>query len=234
MWSARPTCSTGSSSNTRNSGEMSSPPRPKEDPGLFDDLPLHQDTRVEDPDRKVDQPRDTPSPAKPPGESAEALPLFADTPGTEPTSPAASAEFFDATTRPAWRPVVPVPAQLSAGLIDLGLILAVGLMTWLGLYFMGISIDLVDWGIVALFLLPFSFLYEVFPLAFWGRTPGMERVGLVARSRDGKSLSFSQAARRWLAAVITVCLLGLPWILTATTGKSLADRLSGSQTLPAR
>ena len=129
---------------------------------------------------------------------------------------------------------MPFPAQLSAGLVDLGLVLAVGLVIWLSLYFMGVSVDLGDMGILAIFLLPFSFLYEVVPLAFWGRTAGMARVGLVARGRDGKSLSFSQAALRWVASVLTVCLLGLPWILTATTGRSLADRLSGSQTLPAR
>ena len=112
--------------------------------------------------------------------------------------------------------------------------LAVGLVVWLGLFFMGVEVDLVGSGFLALFLLPFSFLYQIFPLAFWGRTAGMARVGIVARSRDGKSLSFSQATLRWFASLLTVCFAGLPWILTATTGRSLADRLSGSQTLPAR
>lgn len=203
---------------------MSSRTRPDENPGLFDDLPLQLDPRAKDPappieKRKPSPPRD--SSAETP---AESLPLFAESPD----------ETFDATTKPAWRPVVPLPAQLSAGLVDLGFVLAVGLVIRLGLYLMGVSVDLGGMGSLGFFLLPFSFLYQVFPLAFWGRTPGMAKVGLVARNQDGKSLSFSQAMLRWFASVLTVCLLGLPWIITATTGHSLADRLSGSQTLPAR
>ena len=213
---------------------MSSPPRPKDDPGLFDDLPLHPDPQVDKPPPSVEAPRQTPPRAKTPVEPAESLPLFADPPTSETSLPSVPVEDFDATTKPAWRPVVPVPAQLAAGLVDLGIVLAVGLVVWFGLYLLGVNVDLVSLGVLALFLLPFSFLYEVFPLAFWGRTPGMARVGIVARSRDGKSLSFSQAAMRWIASVLTVCLVGLPWILTLTTGHSLADRLSGSQTLPAR
>ena len=213
---------------------MSSRTRPQGDPGLFDDLPLQQNPRVEDPAPPIERPKPSPPKARPAEKPAESLPLFADPIPAESTSTPTPAEVFDATTKPAWRPVVPFPAQISAGLVDLGIVLAVGLVLWLALYFMGVGVDLGSVGLLALFLLPFSFLYEVFPMAFWGRTPGMARVGLVARNRDGKSLSFSQAAIRWLASVLTVCLVGLPWILTATTGKSLADRLSGSQTLPAR
>jgi uncharacterized RDD family membrane protein YckC len=211
---------------------MSSPPRPTQDPGLFDDLPLQQDTRREPeppPAPQVHKPRAT----KPPEEPAESLPLFTDAPASRSAPASPPAEVFDAATRPAWRPVVPFPAQISAGLIDLGIVLAVGIVAWLGLVVMGVQVDLVGSGFLAIFLLPFSFLYQIFPLAFWGRTPGMARVGLVARGRDGKSLSFSQAVMRWLASLLTVGLLGLPWILTATTGRSLADRLSDSQTLPA-
>ena len=213
---------------------MTSRTRQQEDPGLFDDLPLQQKPAAKDPAPPIQKPKQSPTQTKPPGPPAESLPLFADSPGAGSSPDPTTVEAFDATTKPAWRPVVPFPAQLSAGLVDLGLILAAGLVIWLGLYFMGVSLDLGGMGIFALFLLPFSVLYEVFPLAFWGRTPGMARVGLVARSPDGKSLSFSQAAIRWFASVLTVCLLGLPWILTATTGQSLPDRLSGSQTLPAR
>lgn len=214
---------------------MSSDRRPQGDPGLFDDLPLQQDPRATEPKPPpIERPGTAPPKAGKPEQPNESLPLFADSTPEVPTSPSSPAEVLDATTKPAWRPVVPVPAQIAAGLVDLGVVLAVGLVLWLGLYLMGVSLDLGSMGLLALFLLPFSFLYEVFPLAFWSRTPGMRRVGLVARNRDGRSLSFSQAAIRWFASVLTVCLVGLPWILMAVTGKSLADRLSGSQTLPAR
>ena len=96
------------------------------------------------------------------------------------------------------------------------------------------DIDLTGLAFLLLFFLPFSFLYQVFPLAFWGRTPGMARTGLVARGRDGRSLTFGQAGLRWLASVLTVLLLGLPVLSTQLTGRSLADRISDSQTLPAR
>ena len=215
---------------------MSSPSRPTQDPGLFDDLPLQQDTRSEPespPPPAVHKPKPAQKAPSAPAGPAESLPLFTDAPAAKPAPTPPPAQDLDAATKPAWRPVVPFPAQISAGLLDLVFVLAVGIVVWLGLYLMGVQIDLVGSGFLALFLLPFSFLYQIFPLAFWGRTPGMERVGLVARSRDGKSLSFSQAVMRWLASLLTVCLIGLPWILTATTGRSLPDRLSDSQTLPA-
>ena len=125
-------------------------------------------------------------------------------------------------------------ARLMAGLLDVAVVLGVMLMVWVGLWWLGVDLDLVGRALVLVFLLPFSFLYQIFPLAFWGCTPGMAKVGIVARSRDGQALSFSQAALRWLASVLTVASLGLPLILTATTGRSLAERLSGSQTLLAK
>jgi uncharacterized RDD family membrane protein YckC len=128
----------------------------------------------------------------------------------------------------------PFVAHLKAGLIDLGVVVAVMLAVWIGLWWLGVDADLLDRAVVLVFLLPFSFLYQVFPLAFWGCTPGMAKVGLVARSRDGQTLSFSQATLRWVASVLTVVAAGLPLILTAASGQSLADRLSGSQTLSAR
>ena len=191
---------------------MSSRIRPREEPGLFDDLPLHEEPQT-----------------------PESLPLFNDSPTQDQAVPPPQpTEPVDAVTRPVWRPIVPINAYLSAGIVDLGVVLAVMLVAWLGLWWLGVDLDLVGRGLVVLFLLPFSFLYQVFPLAFWGSTPGMSRVGIVARNLDGQSLSFSQAARRWLASVLTVISLGLPLILTAVTGRSLADRFSGSLTFPAR
>lgn len=197
---------------------MGSRPGPGEEPGLFDDLPLQ---------RKSPQPRDPVSEAKPSTSSApEPLPLFTD----EDADP----EFADAVTRPAWSPVVPFVARLQAGLIDLGIVLGVMLVVWAGLWWLGVELDLVAKVLVLVFLLPFSFLYEIFPLAFWGCTPGMARMGFVARGRDGQTLTFSQAGLRWLGSVLTVATVGVPLILTATTGRSLADRLSSSRTQPAR
>lgn len=207
---------------------MSSHSRPGGEPGLFDDLPLHQDTSPPKPPSKTtvsatSQPAQRQAAAAP-----EPLPLFSEE--TEPSS----VDFDAAGTRPAWRPVVPFVAQVRAGLIDLIAVLGVMLTVWLGLWLLDVNVDLVGRALVLVFLLPFSFLYQIFPLAFWGCTPGMARVGIVARNRDGQSLSFSQSARRWIASVLTVASAGLLWILTATTGQSLADRLSGSQTLPAK
>ena len=175
-----------------------------------------------------------PPPAEKPEPSPESLPLFNDPPTPDRATPPQTLEPADAVTRPVWRPTVPINAHLSAAIVDLGVILAVMLVIWLGLWWLGVDLDLVGRGMVALFLLPFSFLYQVFPLAFWGCTPGMGRVGIVARGRDGQSLSFPQAALRWVGSVLTVVSLGLPLILTATTGRSLADRFSDSQTFPAR
>jgi uncharacterized RDD family membrane protein YckC len=205
---------------------MSADFRPRSEPGLFDDLPLHSDSPRRQTPAQAEGSEATPAASPSPPPTPESLPLF--------SNEDAAVEPSNAVTRPAWRPVVPFNAYLTAALIDLGAIVGVMLVIWAGLWWLDVDLDLVGSSLVLLFLLPFSFLYQVFPLAFWGRTPGMARVGLVARSCDGQSLSFSQAALRWLSSLLTLATAGLPWILTATTGRSLADRLSDSQTLPAQ
>jgi len=193
-----------------------------EEPGLFDDLPLQSDAVV-------------PSSPAAPVEPGDPLPLFREDREKPPTAPAKKTRSSTAdSTRTTWRAPIPATAQISASLLDLTALLTVGLLLWLGLVTLGVRVDLASLGYLAVFFLPFSFLYQVFPLAFWGRTPGMARVGLVARGRDGRSLTFSQAGLRWTASVLTVVLLGLPLLATQLTGRSLADRLSDSQTLPAR
>ncbi len=107
---------------------------------------------------------------------------------------------------------------------------AVLLLILVAIVLMGIRPRLADWPAMLLFLAAFSFLYHVLPLAFWGRTLGMWRSGLVARSRDGRQLTIAQTTLRWLGAAATVALAGLPF-LAALSGRSLADRLSGSVTL---
>ena len=54
--------------------------------------------------------------------------------------------------------------------------------------------------------------------------------GIVARGEDAEPLAFGQTARRWIGGLLTMALGGLPGLL-ALSGRSLADRLSGSRTL---
>jgi uncharacterized RDD family membrane protein YckC len=126
-----------------------------------------------------------------------------------------------------------IGTRLAAGAADLLVHAAVGVGVLLGCRYLGVRPVLSDWPALALFLLSFSFLYTVVPLAFWGHTPGMAWAGLDARSRDGEPLAFDQTARRWLGAVVTSALMGLP-LLLALGGRSLSDLLSGSETLSHR
>ena len=113
-------------------------------------------------------------------------------------------------------------ADLSVQVLMLGLAIA-------SCHAMGIVVTLADWQPFAVLSVAFSFLYWIVPLAFWGQTPGMAWVGHTARSADGEPLTFGQTSRRWLGAVLTLALAGLP-LLLALTGRSLTDRLSGSVT----
>jgi len=140
------------------------------------------------------------------------------------------------------RPVAvppPAPAPATAGLgrraraaaADLVILAAVGLVAAVGATALEAPVGPAQLGPLALFVLVFSFVYFVVSLAFWGSTPGMTWAGLVARTGDSEPLSFGQTALRWLGTWLTWALAGLPGLL-ALTGRSLADRLSGSRTLP--
>lgn len=167
-------------------------------------------------------------------------PLIAEEPGEEPVEepgapdlerrPAAPDRPPEATPteRPA-RHRAPLSARFLAGLADLAVHLALAVALLFGARLLGVEAGFGDWPALALFLLVFSFFYSVLPLAFWGQTPGMAWAGLVARSAGGESLTFGQTGRRWLAALLTATLLGLP-VLLALGGRSLADRWSGSET----
>ena len=119
-------------------------------------------------------------------------------------------------------------SRLVAGILDLGVVLAVAVTAFVCVALMGVDLTPLPWAPMALFLTAFSFLYCVFPLAFWGRTPGMAYLGLRAKGLDGQSLSFGQTAWRWLAGLLTVVSFGLPLILTLK-GTYLSDLLSKSQ-----
>jgi hypothetical protein len=136
---------------------------------------------------------------------------------------------------------VPVPAaapdppaarllpRLRGDLADLGMLGGAMLLAVVGALLMRAPVGVEQIPALALFLLAFSFLYVVVPLAFWGATPGMTWSGVVARTAPDEPLSFGQTTRRWLATWITWLFAGLPGLL-ALGGRSLADRLSGSRT----
>jgi uncharacterized RDD family membrane protein YckC len=120
-------------------------------------------------------------------------------------------------------------SRLAAGAADLLVHAAVLMILLIGTRLLGVRATLADAPAFGVFLLTFSFLYTIVPLAFWGHTLGMAWTGLVAQNRDGEPLTFDQTARRWLGAVLTLAAVGLP-LLLALGGRSLADLLSGSVT----
>jgi len=225
-------------------------PAPDE-PGLFD-LPLRPPTegvRESDPEPPAPRPaRRAPRSAEPP----ESLPLFpADEvdelesaevpPPVRPRpAPAAHREPSPRPARPGERPqLVPAPATSPAASLgarakaatgDLLVLAAVLATQVLGAERLGAPVRTADWPAYTAFLVAFSFLYWVIPLAFWGQTPGMVWAGIVARNLDDGPLAFGQTARRWLGALLSLALLGLPG-LGALRGRSLADWVSGSRTL---
>lgn len=120
--------------------------------------------------------------------------------------------------------------RLAAGIIDLLVHVAVTGLLIGGCSLLGVAIGTRQALPLAVVLLLFSFVYHVVPLAFWGHTPGMTVAGLRARTLDDHPLSLPQATRRWLALLLTLATGGLG-VLLALGGRSLADRLSRSQTL---
>lgn len=123
---------------------------------------------------------------------------------------------------------VPIAARVRAGAGDLIVLAAVGAIAATGARAMGARIGMEQLPPLFVFLLAWSFVYTVISLAFWGQTPGMAWVGVLARSVEGEPLSFGQTALRWVGGWITWALAGLPGLL-ALSGASLADRLSRSR-----
>lgn len=199
-------------------------PRP-EDPGLFD-LPLDGPARRE------------PAPPATRAATAGGTGNRAET-GTTPARPVGlpRGESRLDSPPPRW---ASLPARIAAGGADLAALGSAALAVAAGTRLLGHPGPW-PWPPFALFLLAFSFLYTVVPLAFWGQTPGMAWRGLVARSLDGDALSFGQTFRRWIGSVLTVAGAGLPLLLAllgdgaaaGAAGRSLADRISGSHTLRA-
>jgi uncharacterized RDD family membrane protein YckC len=122
-----------------------------------------------------------------------------------------------------------VGSRLAAAGADLLIHAAVAIGIVLGTRAMGVKPTLDEWPAVLLFLMAFSFLYAVVPLAFWGHTLGMAWAGTTSRNRDGEPLTFDQTTRRWAGGILTLATLGLP-LLFARRGRALSDLLSGSET----
>ncbi|HEX4956336.1 MAG TPA: RDD family protein [Thermoanaerobaculia bacterium] len=138
-----------------------------------------------------------------------------------------------ATGQPAGERLGPHPARfgdhLRAAVADLLLLVAAGLVALLGCELLGVRASAEVLPGLVLFLFACSFLLTIVPLAFWGRTLGMSWAGVEARTPEGLLPSFGQVLRRWLAGLLTLTLAGLP-LLVALSGRSVADRLSGTLT----
>jgi uncharacterized RDD family membrane protein YckC len=226
-----------------------SPEGEDQEPSLFDlplDLPDHDRLAPlseggEDSD-KVEAPPPRPRPAR-----LEAIPVERPVPPV-PAVPAAP-------RRPAPVPVAPAPkaaappakemeedegtpgraglgSRLAAGLADLLVHAAIAAVALVGARLLGANPTPAEWPPMVIFLLSFSFLYTILPLAFWGQTLGMTWAGLLSRNRDGEPLTFDQTARRWFGGLLTAATLGLP-LLLAGRGRTLTDLISGSNTLRA-
>ena len=197
------------------------PNQPADEPLLFD-LPLAGPEEA--PERPAPRrpaaapaPRDAAEPS--PSRRRGPVPVPDPEPYEEPVATATSAESGRSGRA----------RRFAAGAAD-GLVhAAIGVATLAGLRWMGVKPDLAAAPALAVFLLAFSFLYTVLPLAFWGQTPGMAWAGIVARNRDGDPLTFEQTARRWLGGLLTLTLLGLPLLITGPR-RSLTDLISGSGT----
>lgn len=235
---------------------MNSSSDSKDDPGLFDDLPLYDEPDPGSTKRDSDS-RDVEAATRS-SRGDEANALFAGSAAAErqqtgsapvpkprpkePTRPShlplprteKKATRPDSETRPVWKPTVALGRRVGAGIFDLVVNLLVLTAVGLGLSLLKITIGPGAIAPLMLFALSFSFLYYVFPLAFWGRTPGMARTDIVTRSRDGETLSFSQAARRWIGTLLTLGTLGIPLLFAGKNGDLPADLLSHSQTFPAK
>jgi uncharacterized RDD family membrane protein YckC len=187
-------------------------PKPPEEPLLFD-LPLG------DPETEPAAPLPPRRKAERPARSGP-VPVPDPEPEEEVAAASPAGEFAGRAKR------------LAAGLADLMLHAAILVAALVGTRWMGVKLDpLRDYlPPLAIFLLSFSFLYTVLPLAFWGQSLGMAWSGITSRNRDGEPLTFDQTARRWLGGLLTAATLGLPALVSSR--RSLSDLLSGSATYP--
>ncbi len=81
-------------------------------------------------------------------------------------------------------------------------------------------------ALVLLVLVPF----------FWGATPGMALADLRVSAADGGSPTLTASSLRFLGALLTGALAGVPLLVVAfdRKGRTLSDLLSGTTLVPAR
>ena len=86
-----------------------------------------------------------------------------------------------------------------------------------------------SWLWCALFTIQVSFFLCVPSIALFGKTPGMALSDLTLERDDGEKPPFSAAVRRWLLAVVTALLVGLPLLTVAfdRRRRTPADLASG-------
>jgi hypothetical protein len=204
----------------------------EEDPGesgIFD-----PPARTRKPPAKRKRSSSRPSKATPPEPDQRPidLPLFSD--NLSPAAPATGNEIEATQPQPETEPRFPVSRpvafrrRVAAGIADLCVHAAALAAALAAMQLVEIPLYRSQWPALGLFLLVFSFIYHVIPLAFWGHTPGMIWAGLVARGANAERLTFGQTGLRWIGALITVCAGGLP-ALPAIWRRSFADWLSGSR-----
>ena len=126
--------------------------------------------------------------------------------------------------------IAALQARFFGGLVDLAIHVALLAGVVVVVRLMGVAPGTEEIVPLLLVALVFSLFYAVIPLAFWGQTPGMRAAGLVVRAGDGGPMTFGQAARRWFGSLVSVAAVGLPTLLVAFGGRSLADRLSDTDT----
>ncbi len=90
-------------------------------------------------------------------------------------------------------------------------------------------------GIGAFLLLAALILLVLVPFV-WGATPGMALADLRVSAADGGSPTLSAASLRFLGALLTGALAGVPLLVAAfdRKGRTLSDLISGTTLVPAR
>jgi len=86
------------------------------------------------------------------------------------------------------------------------------------------------------FLFLAAFVLLVLVPFVWGATPGMALADLRVAAADGGSPNLSAASLRFLGALLTGALAGVPLLVAAfdRKGRTLSDLLSGTTLVPAR
>ncbi len=220
-------------SDTSHSASLRRPSRRKPMLEAADSLPLFAGVEIErTPAPAEEVPRvarsvRSPSRTESPPEKLERAPVHP-TPKPQPSSAQSEPRLRQVSSRTPPELSRPTFLQrVQGGLGDLLILAGVGATALLGAGALGVSTreahELLPVGV---FLLAWSFLYLVVPLAFWGQSPGMAWAGVRARSGDGP-ISFGQAAWRWAGFWLALLSGGLLGLL-ALTERSLEDRLSDS------